>query len=164
MKNFENKEKIVKVSEVLRIILLGILALWALAVLMFFFDIVFPLFAFPKERLYSSTTLILVGNMGLTSLAFYMFLQLYRFFDRLRSGHLFDAETVGYLCAAGKLWIVRWICEELFVIFILHKGAGFRPDTMNWDFGDLFAGVMLIFVAWLLREGQELKEEQALTV
>jgi hypothetical protein len=35
---------------------------------------------------------------------------------------------------------------------------------MNWDFGALFAGLVLIFVAWLLREGQELQEEQALTV
>jgi hypothetical protein len=35
---------------------------------------------------------------------------------------------------------------------------------MVWDSGGLFAGLILIFVAWLLKEAQELQEEQELTV
>ena len=35
---------------------------------------------------------------------------------------------------------------------------------MLGDFGGLFAGLALIFVAWLLKEAQKLQEEQELTV
>jgi hypothetical protein len=36
--------------------------------------------------------------------------------------------------------------------------------TVAWNFSNLFAGLTLIFVAWLLNEAQELQEEQELTV
>jgi hypothetical protein len=32
------------------------------------------------------------------------------------------------------------------------------------NFSSLFAGLLLMFVAWLLKEAQELQEEQELTV
>ncbi|HZM06617.1 MAG TPA: hypothetical protein VFC44_26760 [Candidatus Saccharimonadales bacterium] len=38
-------------------------------------------------------------------------------------------------------------------------------QSKAWNFtGGLFVGLTLIFVAWLLKEAQELQEEQALTV
>jgi hypothetical protein len=41
------------------------------------------------------------------------------------------------------------------------------PDLGIWNtvnFGSLFAGLAFMFVAWLLKEAQELQEEQELTV
>src|SRR5665213_1644181 len=87
-------------------------------------------------------------------------LKLFRFFDRLKNGHLFDAQTVGYLGAAGKWWIALWLYQGLFY----GLGQEYYQLKMAWDSGGLFAGLILIFVAWLLKEAQELQEEQELTV
>jgi hypothetical protein len=40
----------------------------------------------------------------------------------------------------------------------------FQMTTAPYFGGGFFAGLTLIFVAWLLKEAQELQEEQALTV
>jgi hypothetical protein len=87
-------------------------------------------------------------------------LKLFRFFDRLKDGHLFDAPTVGNLDAAGKWWIALWLYEGLFFVI----GNQFFQSKMAWNSGGLFVGLTLIFVAWLLKEAQELQEEQELTV
>jgi hypothetical protein len=87
-------------------------------------------------------------------------LKLFRFFDRLKNGHLFDAQTVKNLDAAGKWWIVLWLYTGLFDSV---RNELFQTKT-TWDAGGLFAGLALIFVAWLLKEAQELQEEQELTV
>jgi hypothetical protein len=88
-------------------------------------------------------------------------LKLFRFFDRLKNGHLFDANTVGNLDNAGRWWVALWFFETVFY-GIGHELFQF---TKSWDFsGGLFAGLTLIFVAWLLKEAQELQYEQELTV
>jgi hypothetical protein len=102
--------------------------------------------------------------LGWTSLlmlfVFIVTLKLFKFFVRLKNGHLFDVQTVAYLDAAGKWWLVSWLFDGLcregrYQIFHI---------TPAWDFGSLFAGLVIIFVAWLLKEAQGLQEEQELTV
>jgi hypothetical protein len=96
-------------------------------------------------------------------------LKLFRFFDRLKNGYLFDAKTVRYLDHAGRWIVALWFFEILFH-GIGHQfgqiGSQFFPKSIGWgDFGgSLFAGLTLIFVAWLLKEAQELQQETELTV
>ena len=87
-------------------------------------------------------------------------LKLFRFFDRLKDGHLFDAQTVKNLDGAGRWWMALWFFESLFYQ-IGHKF--FQTTNAPYLDGGFFAGLTLIFVAWLLKEAQELQEEQALT-
>jgi hypothetical protein len=62
---------------------------------------------------------------------------------------------------AGRWWIALWFFEILFY----GIGHEFFQMTNKWDFSaNLFAGLTLIFVAWLLKEAQELQQEQELTV
>jgi len=88
-------------------------------------------------------------------------LKLFRFFDRLKNGHLFDAQTVKNLDDAGRWWVALWFFEILFYT-MRHK---LFQMTNAPDFGGgLLAGLTLIFMAWLLKEAQELQQEQELTV
>jgi hypothetical protein len=96
-------------------------------------------------------------------LAFY---KLFRFFDRLRLGNFFDAQTVGNLNSAGTWWLAMWFLGTIrwFIMQSLYfekfDWSQFHSDRWGW----LFAGLALKFVAWLLKEAQELQEEQELTV
>ncbi|MGO8764604.1 MAG: DUF2975 domain-containing protein [Limisphaerales bacterium] len=94
------------------------------------------------------------------ALALVVNLKLFRFFDRLKNGHLFDVQTVGNLDTAGKWWIALW----LYQVFFYGLGQDYFQLKMVWSSGGLCAGLILIFVAWLLKEAQELQEEQELTV
>lgn len=162
MKNFQNKAKIIQVSKILRTILFAGAILWGVAIGVFLFDLIFPLFVVPKNAIHA-TTIFTLGSMGLlASIGLVVNLRLFRFFDRLKNGNLFDAQTVGCLSAAGKWWIVFWLCEG--VIFEIGDQIFRSRMTATWDFGGLFAGLALLFVAWLLKEAQELQEEQELTV
>ena len=160
MKNFQNKTKIVKVSKVIRNILFAGLILWILATLIFLLDLVFPIAFLPKEKIYSQLAIEMCGMTLLASLGLVVNLKLFKFFDRLKNGFLFDAKTVGNLDSAGKWWIAFWLFEGLFY----QIGNEFFEMKAIWDSGGLFAGLTLIFVAWLLKEAQELQEEQDLTV
>jgi hypothetical protein len=161
MKNFQNKSKILKVSNVLRTILFAGLVLWAIGI---------PAVLFQSIRFWTrpptlavSTALGLQGSLLLIlTFRFMVNLHLFRFFNRLKKGSLFDAKTVGNLDAAGKWWIILSLFE------VLHDEVGLEvlqhSNPWAWDCGGLFAGLALIFVAWLLKEAQELQEEQELTV
>jgi hypothetical protein len=157
MKNFQNKAKIVKVSKIIRHILFAGLVLWI--------GIGIPTVLLQAVKLWNqignSATLYLQGGVAiLLALSFVVNLKLFRFFDRLKNGYLFDAKTVENLDAAGKWWIVLWLFEVLFY----EIGHGVFQISDAWNSGGLFAGLTLIFVAWLLKEAQELQEEQELTV
>jgi hypothetical protein len=114
----------------------------------------------PKENQHASMTYTMCGVVLQSALALVVNLKLFRFFDRLKNGHLFDAQTVGNLDAAGKWWIALWFYQGLFY----GLGQEYFQLKMVWDSGGLFAGLILVFVAWLLKEAQELQEEQELTV
>lgn len=160
MKNFQNKAKIIKVSKILRSILRIGLFLWVFAMLGSFTAWLIPVIALPKEKIHSSATYAMCGMTLMAAFGLIVNLKLFRFFDRLKNGHLFDAQTVGNLGAAGKWWIVFWLFEGLFY----QIGNELFQMKMVWDAGGLFAGLAFIFVAWLLKEAQELQEEQELTV
>jgi pyoverdine/dityrosine biosynthesis protein Dit1 len=162
MKNFQNKAKIIKVSKILRSILRVGLFLWIFSVLGFFTALLIPIFVLQKGHLQLDPPQIysMCGTVICASLGFIVNLKLFRFFDRLKDGHLFDAQTVGNLDVAGKWWIAFWLFEGLF----FEIGHEVFKVAQTWNSGGLFAGLTLIFVAWLLKEAQELQEEQELTV
>jgi len=164
MKNFQNKAKIIKVSRVLSVILGAGIFVWALTAIGFFTGIVIPIIILPAVRaglhLDPQKTYLAGGTILWACLGFIVNLRLLRFFNRLKDGHLFDAQTVGNLDAAGKWWIAFWLFEGLFQ----QIGHSVFQIAINWNPGGLFAGLAFIFVAWLLKEAQELQAEQELTV
>jgi len=159
MKNFQNKAKIIKASKILRAILKTGLVLWIItmpvALGSFFIPIIFHTSTATDAETYKT-----IGNLLIMPFAFTVNLYLFKFFDRLKNGHLFDAKTVRNFDSAGKWWIVLWLFEGLFS----QIGNEVFQMKAVWDSGGLFAGLILIFVAWLLKEAQELQEEQELTV
>jgi hypothetical protein len=88
-------------------------------------------------------------------------LYFFRFFDRLKNGHLFDAQTIGYLETAGKWLIALGLFQALFA---LAEGLIAHSQNITFSGDGVFSGLVTIFTAWLFREGQELQEEQELTV
>jgi hypothetical protein len=159
MKNFQNKAKIAKVSKLVRAILYAGLCLWIFA---FFASLApFTFYLYPSgTQLYPIQVYAWCGSALMCVFYYMVNLKLFRFFERLKNGCLFDVQTVGYLDAAGKWWIALWLYDGFFY--------GIRTlcfqVKMTWEFGGLFSALTLIFVAWLLHEAQELQEEQELTV
>jgi len=158
MKNFQNKAKIIKVSKVIRTILFAGLVLWLIGIPVVVLQtvVLIKIHAVAKP----SAFYLQGGVILMMVLSFVVNLRLFRFFNRLKNGYLFDPQTVGHLDAAGKWWIVLWLFEVLYY----EIGHGVFQISDAWNSGGLFAGLALIFVAWLLKEAQELQEEQALTV
>jgi len=157
MKNFQNKANIVRVSKIIRSFLFAGLVLWIVMTPMTLIPTIIAFtMAGASESRYSHCGLPL-----LMVFCFIVNLKLFRFFDRLKNGHLFDAQTVGNLDGAGRWWIALWLFESLFYA-IGHEY--FQMASTAYFGGGFFAGLTLIFVAWLLKEAQELQEEQALTV
>jgi hypothetical protein len=159
MKNFKNKANIIRVSKIVRNVLFAGLVLWIIGIPAVLFPAVAslwsPLGVTPESRYLHCVLPVLMVFCWIVNL------ELFRFFDRLKNGHLFDAQTVKNLDGAGRWWIALWFFENLFY----EIGHGFFQMT-NAPYlgGGFFAGLTLIFVAWLLKEAQELQEEQALTV
>jgi Protein of unknown function (DUF2975) len=161
MKNFQNKAKIIKVGAALRTLtfalfvfcLLGMAGVYANALLA-------PLLLHQPFRF---SMFLPIPETVFALLAFY---KLFRFFDRLRLGNFFDAQTVGNLNSAGTWWLAMWFLGIIrwFIMqslsFEKFDWSQFHSDRWGW----LFAGLALKFVAWLLQEAQELQEEQELTV
>jgi Protein of unknown function (DUF2975) len=103
-------------------------------------------------------------DLILSPFGFMVTLNFFRLFTRLKDGHLFEGETVGFLEKAGKWWIALGIVQ------ILYQFLGFvaPPHSANININDggdaILCGLVVFFIAWVLREGQKLKEEQELTV
>jgi hypothetical protein len=163
MKNFQNKAKIIKVSKILRnIAFAGLVVLGILIPISLITAVLTPLLL---KKLPTDTTQILIIPTFI--IAFITNLKILRFFDRLKLGCFFDAQTVGYLNAAANWWLALWIYEVVF--YILMQQPWNNPHDFSLyhfppDVGGLFAALTLKFVAWFFREAQELQEEQALTV
>jgi hypothetical protein len=161
MKNFQNKTKIVRASKIIRYFLFAGLVLWIIGIPVALFTSAVSLSLWGRPGVTPGS---LYSHCGLPLLAVFCLivnLKLFRFFDRLKNGHLFDAQTVGNLDGAGRWWIALWLFESLFY------GIGhefFQLTNAPYFDGGFFAGLTLIFVAWLLKEAQGLQEEQELTV
>ncbi len=166
MKNFQNKAKIIKVSRVLRIIAFAGLILWAFVTLVILANAILP----PQ---FSRQFTFLIKNFApipMLAFAFIANLEIFRFFNRLKNGFFFDAQTVGSLNSAGTWLLMMWLFEKVAVV--LGQTLNADPPWSNsihfnqfpLDLSLLFAALTLKFFTWLFREAQELQEEQELTV
>ncbi len=159
MKTVQNKANIVRVSKIIRNFLFAGLVLWIIGIPAVLFPAVVSLLS--RLGVTPGSSYLQCGLPLLMVLCLIVNLKLFRFFDRLKNGHLFDAQTVKNLDGAGRWWIALWFFESLFY----EIGHEFFHMTNAPHFGGgFFAGLTLIFVAWLLKEAQELQDEQALTV
>jgi hypothetical protein len=167
MKNFQNKAKIIKVSTALRTIAFAGLVMWAFTIAVVLGNaILLPLF-YPKHFTFLLKDFTPVPMFVF---AFIANLKIFRFFNRLKNGCFFDAQTVGNLNSAGTWLLMMWLYEKVTVV--LGQTLNADPpwsDSINYshfplDLSMLFAALTLKFFAWLFREAQELQEEQELTV
>ena len=147
-----------KVSKIIRAILFAGLVIWIIGIPVVALQTVALIKTHSEAK--PSVFYLQGGVVVLLVLSFIVNLRLFRFFDRLKDGYMFDSKTVGHLDAAGRWWIVLWFFEFLFYTI----GHGILQISNAWGFSSLFAGLTLMFVAWLLKEAQELQEEQELTV
>jgi len=156
MKNFQNQAKIIKVSIQLRAVARMAVALCALGLGLYLFGGLTLLTHGGNAR-----ALYLTGfGVMETIVGIVMSLNFFRFFDRLTNGELFDAKTVGHLQNAGRWWLTGWILNFAGTII----GNQWLGTKIDFGFSQLFASLTIIFVAWLLKEAQQLQEEQQLTV
>jgi len=179
MRNLENKEKIIQVSGILKIIawlgmawnaFLGVSAMFdALLLPLLLRGGVFREGSMPNIRTVAWTT------FPAAVIGFIVWWNFWQLFRRLNDGHIFDGPTVARLATAGKWKLAGWI-YSLFSITILEYLTEQTDSHKLWiEFVRLFVveishvngliGAMAILLAaWLLREGQTLDEEQKLTV
>jgi hypothetical protein len=157
MKNYQNKTKIIKVSKIIRSILFAGLVLWIIAMPLALAAFLIPLI------LHTNTHTAIENYKNSLTMPFVFAANLYffKFFNRLKNGCLFDAQTIGYLEAAGKWLIALGLFQALFAIV---AGLMMHSQNVTVSGEGIFSGLVTIFTAWLFREGQELQEEQELTV
>ena len=93
--------------------------------------------------------------------AFMVTLNFFRFFNRLKEGHLFDSQTVRHLEIAGKWWIILGLIQ---VVFQSLKTYLFSPENIIISGDGIVGGLIVFFVAWIMGEAQKIQEEQELTV
>jgi hypothetical protein len=83
-----------------------------------------------------------------------------KLFGFLEKGILFTAETVRCIQILGGIYCARFIMD-LSLHFIAPS-----PDNhlLAAGFDDLFTGLLIIFIGWLIDEARKIREEQELTV
>ncbi len=86
-----------------------------------------------------------------------MILKLFSFFEK---GILFTAETVRCLQILGAIYILKFLLQLTLYLLIPF------PDNqvLTKGTGGLVAGLLIIFVGWLIDEARKIREEQELTV
>src|ERR1700685_4617922 len=112
MKNFQNKAKIIRGGKILRNIAFAGLVLWGIMVPMSFaLAILTPILLQNNQKFYFDHAFLFAMFLAVPVyfFAFLTNLKIFRFFDRLKSGCFFDAQTVGNLNAAANWWLVLWI-------------------------------------------------------
>lgn len=78
-------------------------------------------------------------------------LKLFGYFEK---GVLFSSETVRCIQILGVIYVIKFISCLIFTFFI--------PVDMGLN--DLFAGLLIIFIGWLIDEARKIREEQELTI
>jgi len=108
-------------------------------------------------------------------------INLFRYYER---GLIFDCKTIhclkilGILCVAG--WMLNCVshwCSNLerqqlrpppnlahSPITIVHAINFYGLRFFSFDFSLLFAGIVIVLIAWIMDEGRKIQEEQELTV
>jgi hypothetical protein len=99
---------------------------------------------------------------SILSLIVYLFwyrtvLKLFGFFEK---GILFTAETVRCIQILGVIYCAR---------FLVQLGLFFFAPSSQYHWlgagsSDLFTGLLIIFIGWLIDEARKIREEQELTV
>jgi hypothetical protein len=96
-------------------------------------------------------------KMGLAMAGCGVLFALFRLYGR---GILFAARNVVYIRFLGYWMIIDWIVD--------YQMQGALRDMnlrdMNLSTTPVFAGLLIIFVAWIMDEGRKIREEQELTV
>jgi hypothetical protein len=77
---------------------------------------------------------------------------LFRLYER---GIFFSAKNVNYLRFLGYYLIIDWLAASQLEGFALDGAIVFTQ---------LFCGLFIIFIAWIMDEGRKIQEEQELTV
>jgi hypothetical protein len=152
--------RIRKASAFLRAVMLALLILEGVGVMAGV--IVLPVTLLHLSAFKSQLVFVHGGTFVLLAVGFMVTWNFFRLFTRLKDGHLFEGQTIDYLEQAGKWWIVLGIAQ---IIYKSVAALVFTPNNVNiTDGGAIFSGLLVFFIAWVLREGQKLKEDQELTV
>jgi hypothetical protein len=111
------------------------------------------------QQVYASASeipgaILALGLLRLGLLAFCLVV-LYKLFRLYELGILFSARNVRYVRLFGYYLFIDWI--------VLDQLETLTPP-MALSCNQLFIGLMIIFVAWILDEGRKIQEEQELTV
>jgi hypothetical protein len=108
-------------------------------------------------------------------------MNLFHFYER---GLIFDGKTIhclkilGILCAVG--WMLNGVSHYCSIleyqqlrpppnlphspITIVHDVNFYGLRFFSFDFSLLFAGIVIVLIAWIMDEGRKIQEEQELTV
>lgn len=152
--------RIQKVSTILRVIMLALLVVEGAGTMAGV--IVLPVTLLHLSAFNAHIVFVNCGTFILLPVGFMVTLNFFRLFTRLKDGHLFEGQTVKYLEQAGKWWIALGIAR---IVYQAVDAYVLSPSKINiTDGGSFFGGLVVFFIAWVLREGQKLKEEQELTV
>ena len=103
--------------------------------------------------------------------------KLFRLFNLYEHGLIFSAQTIRCIKILGMLCVVGWVLGAALQVLPhpLPPGAsvvrhGYRMGFFSFDFGTgmdvglLFAGIVIVLIAWIMDEGRKIQEEQELTV
>jgi hypothetical protein len=151
-------KRIKTVSKVLRAILFAGLVIQTAGILAF--AIIVPR-AVINGELKSHINFQNCSVLANLAFGFMVTLNFFRFFDRLKDGHLFNSQTIRFLEIAGKWWIILGIVQIILGALEVYL---FSTKNIIVSGNGIVAGLTIFFVAWLFREAQELQEEQELTV
>ena len=158
LKDDVQMHRIRKVSGFLRAIMLALLILEGAGVMAGV--IVLPVAILHLSAFKSHLVFVNCGTFSLLAVGFMVTWNFFRLFTRLKDGHLFEGQTIEYLEQAGKWWIALGIVQIIYQSIAAY--LSFPHHTTGGD--GIFSGLVVFFIAWVLREGQKLKEEQELTV
>ena len=109
-------------------------------------------YALPSEMPPAVLALALV-RLGLFAFNALVLNNLFRLYER---GIFFSAKNVLYLRFLGYYVLIDYVVIYQ-LEFLSHRG-------MDLSATQLFIGLMIIFISWIMDEGRKIQEEQALTV
>ena len=113
--------------------------------------------------------------------------KLFRLFSLYEQGLIFSAQTIRCIKILGVLCVVGWAAVTLLQILphplpssqitqthspevVVGMVSHYRMGFFSFDFGTginfglLFAGIIIVLIAWIMDEGRKIQEEQELTV
>ena len=129
-----------------------------LGTLLFVFMLIYngTIFNLPQHRLIADIGVI-VFVFTLTVDAWFA----HKLFQQYSRGNLFTKEVVHYIYQIGRFYVFAAV-EKYFLNRLWEK------QHFQFSAGDsiipIYAGFLIIFIAWIMDEGRKIQEEQELTV